>query len=96
MDLPEKRIFCIIKQGKKTREVTSPGPWPLIGSYMFFFVSFDLLCVNLETKVSSQLSSNCNIWWHGEAEEEVRGGIRTVDSQFSYSKVNHGHWYVFS
>ena len=30
MDLPEKRIFCIIKQGKKTREVTSPGPWPLI------------------------------------------------------------------
>ena len=30
VDLPEKRIFCIIKQGKKTREVTSPGPWPLI------------------------------------------------------------------
>ena len=58
----------------------------------FFFGSFDLLCVNLETKVSSQLSSNCNIWWHGEAEEEVRGGIRTVDSQFSYSKVN--HWAV--
>ena len=29
----------------------------------FFFGSFDLLCVNLETKVSSQLSSNCNIWW---------------------------------
>ena len=39
-----------------------------IGSYVFFFVSFDLLCVNLETKVSSQLSSNCNIWWHGDAE----------------------------
>ena len=36
--------------------------------YVFFFGSFDLLCVNLETKVSSQLSSNCNIWWHGEAE----------------------------
>ena len=34
VDLPEKRIFCIIKQGKKTREVTSPGPWPLIiGTY---------------------------------------------------------------
>ena len=65
--------------------------------YVFFFWDhLDLLCVNLETKVSSQLSSNCNIWWHGEAEEEVRGGIRTVDSQFSYSKVNHGHWYVFS
>ena len=31
--------------------------------YVFFFGSFDLLCVNLETKVSSQLSSNCNIWW---------------------------------
>jgi hypothetical protein len=30
VDLSEKRIFCIIKQGKKTREVTSPGPWPLI------------------------------------------------------------------
>ena len=30
VDLAEKRIFCIIKQGKKTREVTSPGPWPLI------------------------------------------------------------------
>ena len=28
-DLAEKRIFSIIKQGKKTREVTSPGPWPL-------------------------------------------------------------------
>ena len=26
VDLAEKRIFCIIKQGKKTREVTSPGP----------------------------------------------------------------------
>jgi len=26
----KKRIFCITKQGKKTREVTSPGPWPLI------------------------------------------------------------------
>ena len=68
-----------------------------------YFVFLDLwillcpvLCVDLETKVSSQLSSNCNIWWHGEAEEEVQGGIRTVDSQFSYSKVNHGHWYVFS
>ena len=32
VDLPEKRIFCIIKQGKKTREVTSPGPWPLIST----------------------------------------------------------------
>ena len=30
--------------------------------------NLDLLCVNLETKVSSQLSSKCNIWWHGEAE----------------------------
>jgi hypothetical protein len=30
VDLAEKRIFCIIKQGKKTREVTSPGPCPLI------------------------------------------------------------------
>jgi hypothetical protein len=29
-DLAEKKIFCITKQGKKTREVTSPGPWPLI------------------------------------------------------------------
>ena len=37
-------------------------------SIYVFFGSFDLLCVNLETKVSSQLSSNCNIWWHGEAE----------------------------
>ena len=37
--------------------------------YVFFFWDhLDLLCVNLETKVSSQLSSNCNIWWHGEAE----------------------------
>ena len=26
--LLKKRIFCITKQGKKTREVTSPGPWP--------------------------------------------------------------------
>ena len=26
----KKRLLCIIKQGKKTREVTSPGPWPLI------------------------------------------------------------------
>ena len=64
--------------------------------YVFFWDHLDLLCVNLETKVSSQLSSNCNIWWHGEAEEEVQGGIRTVDSQLSYSKANHGHWYVFS
>ena len=36
--------------------------------YVFFWDHLDLLCVNLETKVSSQLSSKCNIWWHGEAE----------------------------
>ena len=30
VDLAGKSFFCIIKQGKKTREVTSPGPWPLI------------------------------------------------------------------
>ena len=39
-----------------------------IYSYVFFWDHLDLLCVNLETKVSSQLSSKCNIWWHGEAE----------------------------
>ena len=27
----QEKALCIIKQGKKTREVTSPGPWPLIG-----------------------------------------------------------------
>ena len=37
VDLPEKRIFCIIKQGKKTREVTSPGPWPLISVLSLVF-----------------------------------------------------------
>ena len=36
VDIPEKRIFCIIKQGKKTREGTSPGPWPLIRKYKKF------------------------------------------------------------
>ena len=36
--------------------------------FFFFWDHLDLLCVNLETKVSSQLSSKCNIWWHGEAE----------------------------
>ena len=25
-----KKGFFALKQGKKTREVTSPGPWPLI------------------------------------------------------------------
>ena len=35
VDLAGKRIFCIIKQGKKTREVTSPGPWPLINPWNF-------------------------------------------------------------
>ena len=54
------------------------------------------ICKSAKDTPGTTLSSNCNIWWHGEAEEEVRGGIRTVDSQFSYSKVNHGHWYVFS
>ena len=38
VDLPEKRIFCIIKQGKKTREVTSPGPWPLISISFWIFI----------------------------------------------------------
>ena len=35
--LLEKGFFCIIKQGKKTREVTSPGPRPLIYSLEIWF-----------------------------------------------------------
>ena len=66
--------------------------------YVFFFWDhLDLLCVNhLETKVSSQFKQQLQYMVAWGSEEEVRGGIRTVDSQFSYSKVNHGHWYVFS
>ena len=32
VDLAEKKDFLHYKTRKKTREVTSPGPWPLISS----------------------------------------------------------------
>ena len=40
--LLKKGFFCIIKQGKKTREVTSPGPWPLISTILDRFLSKSL------------------------------------------------------
>ena len=58
--------------------------------YVFFFGDhLDLLCVNLETKVSSQFKQQMQYMVAWGSGGEVRGGIRAVESQFSYSKVNH-------
>ena len=55
VDLPEKRIFCIIKQGKKTREVTSPGPWPLIILSFLVKISKKKISLEIQTQILGSL-----------------------------------------